>query len=35
MMLYKSLKAMVHLPDGTADFFDIVIRVLQKYILAP
>ena len=34
MMLYKSLKAMVHSPDGDADFFDIVTGVFQEDTLA-
>ena len=28
MMLYKDTKAMIHLPDGDFDFFDIVAKVL-------
>ena len=31
-MLYKNTKAMVHLPDGDTDFFDIVARILQKRV---
>ena len=29
------MKTMVYSPDGDTDFFDIVTRVLQRYILAP
>ena len=35
MMLYKNMEAMVCLPDGDTDFFDIVTRVLQGDTLAP
>ena len=34
MMLYKNMKVMVYLPDGDTEFFDIVVRVLQRGILA-
>ena len=34
-MLYKNMKAMVHLPDGDTDFFNIVAGVLQGYIFVP
>ena len=34
MMLYKNTKAMVCLPDGDTEFFDIVAKVLQGDTLA-
>ena len=34
VILYKNTKAMVHLPDGDTDFFDIVTGVLQGDTLA-
>ena len=33
MMVYKNMKAMVHLPDGDTDFFNIVTGVLQRHTL--
>ena len=33
MMFYKDMKAMVCLPDGDTDFFDIVARIVQGYTL--
>ena len=35
IMLYKDTKAMVHLPNGNNDFFDIITEVLQGDILPP
>ena len=34
-MLYKSMEAMVHSPDGDTNFFNIDAGVLQGDILAP
>ena len=34
-MLYKNTNAMVPLPDGDTDFFDMVARSLQEDSLAP
>ena len=35
IVLYKTLKAIIHSPDGETDFFDIVTGVLQVDTLAP
>ena len=35
MMLYKYKKSIVRSFDGNADFFDIVVRILQGDTLAP
>ena len=35
MMLYKNTKVKFCLPDGDADFFEIVADVLQEHTLAP
>ena len=35
IMLYRIIKVKVYSPDGDADFFDIVARVLHRHILAP
>ena len=34
-MLYKNMKAMVHLTDNDTDFFDVVAGVLQGDTLVP
>ena len=34
-IFYRIIKAIVFLPDGDTDYFDIVVGVLQGYILTP
>ena len=32
VMIYKNLKAVVHLPNGDIEFFDIMVRLTKRYI---
>ena len=35
MLIYKNTKAMIHSPDDNTNIVHIIIRVLQRDILAP